>query len=332
MILICALLLAAAEREANHLDAASDLYRTGSIAYDRDRFKEAAEAFRRFVQLKPATPSAWAFLGLCEFELGSYDAGLKHLAKARALGLPEDDDLGQVSQYHYVLLLTRTRSFDQAIAQITAAAQRVPATEQWFMAAGLAGLRRPLLPRKLAAPDRPLVQGTGEAIWLQATRQTAPALHLYETLVAKYPGAPGLHFLYGSYLIGSDPVRAAAELQRELEITPAHIPALVVLVLEYLRKGDPAQAEPLARRAAEAAPDDFAAHTVYGRVLAAEERYPESVRELEHARDLAPGSPEARFSLASAYAQAGRQEGAAAERAEFLRLRKLRSEQQPARP
>ncbi len=48
---------------------------------------------------------------------------------------------------------------------------------------------------------------------------------------------------------------------------------------------------------------------------------PRGIQELEEARKLAPGSPQVRIALATAYAKAGRKEDAARERREFLRLR-----------
>ena len=49
-----------------------------------------------------------------------------------------------------------------------------------------------------------------------------------------------------------------------------------------------------------------------------------AIDSLETARRLAPDSPEVRFSLARAYAKAGRAEEAARERAEFIKLDKAR--------
>jgi len=50
------------------------------------------------------------------------------------------------------------------------------------------------------------------------------------------------------------------------------------------------------------------------------------IQELETARQQAPDSPQVRFSLAAAYAIAGRKDDAARERAEFVRLKQLADE------
>ncbi len=336
---------AAAEREANHLDRAVALYREGvaekpdwaegwwylaSIAYDRDRYSEAAGEFRRFVKLKPAVAAGWDFLGLCEFGAGDYGAALRSLTKAEEFDAPEEQ-LARVAEFHRVLLLTRAGRFDEALGRATGAATRVQGTEEWYVAAGLAGLRRPLLPGELRLGERPLVRGVGEAIWLQANQRADDALRAYEALAARYPDASGLHFLHGSCLLNTDVDRGLAELRKELEIKPDHVPALVVLCEQFLAKGNLDEAAMWGRRAVDVAPGDFAAHLSYGRVLAKQDRDEESVREFEGARGLAPGSPEIRFALASAYAKAGKPAEAAAERAEFLKLRKLRDDRLPAR-
>ncbi len=337
---------AAAEREASHLDRAVALYREGTalkrdwaegwwylgtIAYDRDRYGEAGGHFRQFLKLKPDVAAGWDFLGLCEFGTRDYDGALKDLTKAEQFGAPEEH-VAQVAEFHRVILLTRAGRFDDAMGRVTKAATRAPASEDWYVAAGLAGLRRALLPSELRMGERPLIRGTGEAIWLQANRRMDNALRAYEALTARYPDASGLHFLFGSCLLVTNVERGLAELEKELTVKPDHVPALVVLSQQALTKGELNQAATWGRRAVEIAPNDFAAHLAYGRVLAQQEQYGDSVREFERAKALAPGSPEIRFALASAYAKAGKPSEAALERAEFLKLRKLREAQSPGRP
>ncbi len=63
-----------------------------------------------------------------------------------------------------------------------------------------------------------------------------------------------------------------------------------------------------------------------GRLLVSNGEVEEGIKELETARQQASDSPPVRFSLATAYAKAGRSADAARERAEFLRLKKLADE------
>jgi Flp pilus assembly protein TadD len=78
-----------------------------------------------------------------------------------------------------------------------------------------------------------------------------------------------------------------------------------------------------AGRAVKASPEDFSTHIALGRALLAKENPTRAATELEVAVKLAPASPEARFSLASAYSRLGRKEDAARELAEFKRLESL---------
>ena len=68
-------------------------------------------------------------------------------------------------------------------------------------------------------------------------------------------------------------------------------------------------------------PDHYASHAILGQVLSdGNVDVTRGIHELEAAERMAPWQPEIRFSLAKAYAKAGRKEDAAKERAEFLKL------------
>ena len=81
-----------------------------------------------------------------------------------------------------------------------------------------------------------------------------------------------------------------------------------------------------ARRAVEADAQFFGAHAVLGKLLVNAGEVQQGIKELEIARQQAPDSPQVHFSLATAYAMAGRKTEAASERAEFARLKKLTDE------
>ena len=142
-------------------------------------------------------------------------------------------------------------------------------------------------------------------------------------MIAVYPQAPGVHYAYGSFLLGADPDKGLEVLKQELAISPNHVPALAAIAGEYLKREDPAAAQPFAESAARLAPTDFAARTAYGRTLTQLNDLPGAMRELETAVKLAPDSPHARFALAAAYARAGRKQDAEFQRKEFARLQKL---------
>jgi len=190
-------------------------------------------------------------------------------------------------------------------------------------AMGIAQLRRPIFPQEVAVDDREMVMMLGRAFSFQAQRNVAEALTAYEEVVTKYPNVPSVHYAFGTVLLTTSPERGAEQLIAELKVTPNHIPALVSLAAYYLKRGEAREGLPYAERAAKAGPADFAARATYGRVLLETDQLAKGITELEAARTLAPDSPEVRFSLASAYAKAGRTAEANREKAEFARLKKI---------
>ena len=97
------------------------------------------------------------------------------------------------------------------------------------------------------------------------------------------------------------------------------MPARLQIAFEYLKRGEAAQALPVASEAAKLAPDHFAARLALGQVLEMND-LPRALPELEKSAALAPGSPQAQFLLARAYTRAGRTADAERARAEFTRL------------
>ena len=80
---------------------------------------------------------------------------------------------------------------------------------------------------------------------------------------------------------------------------------------------------PFAHQAVEIDRESFVAHNALGRALVDSGDLESGIRELELSKRQAPGSPQTRIALASAYAKVGRNEDAAHERAEFLKLKQL---------
>jgi tetratricopeptide (TPR) repeat protein len=295
----------------------------GTIFYDADQYAGCAQAFTRFVALKPEVGPAQALLGLCEFEERKYDVALRHLFRAQELGFAGNEQIRNVALYHTALALIVTRNFEKAQEELAKLVAGAPATPLVRTAAGLAALRKPLLPSEIPEPDRALVVRMGEAMSAQLERRPNDASRLFEAILTDYPKAPEVHYVYGSILLNSNPTAGLALLKTELEISPQHVPALAAIAYEYLKEGNPSSALSYAERASHLAPADFAARVAYGRALLELGKISEAIQELEVAVQLAPSSPHARFALATAYSRAGRQEDAERERKEFSRLQKL---------
>ena len=330
-------------RTAGRLDDAVALYRRalvvnpkwdegwfflGSIHYEQDRAGECVSAFRRFTALKPKVSAGHAFLGLCLFQSKDYAGALNSLLEARRIGLPKGDQITDVATYHAILLFTKAGNFERALGALQVFAHRPQVDPKIIEAAGIAALRRAILPSELALDDRELVYRLGRTVMLVIERRPSEAAAMFDELLRDYPKAANLHYAYAGFLIGGDTDKAIAMLHKELSIQPGHLPSLVLLSLEYLKRGEATAARPFAEQAVQSGPENFTAHVVLGRALLALDDVPGAIRELEIAVKLEPTSPQTRIALASAYQRAGNQQAAARHRAEFQRLKQMIDEQE----
>ncbi len=333
---------AEAARQADRIDDAIALYKKGVslqpswedgwwelgvIFYEQDRFSEARDAFHRLTTLQPNVGAPWSMLGLAEFETKQYEPALSHLAKANTLHKGQEQAIADNANFHLALLLTRSEQYEPAMKLLSLFAQRNLNDAKFVEAMGIAALRKPLLPAEVVPTDRQLIMDVGRVMYDASALRTVEAGSEFKILVDQYPDTPNIHYLYGSFLLFSDANGGLAEMKRELEIAPAHVPALVTIAAEYIKRNDLKSALPYAEKAVELEPQSFPAHTVLGRVLAEGDIDPKrGVQELEEARKLAPSSPQVRIALATAYTKVGRKEEAAKERREFLRLRQALDE------
>jgi predicted Zn-dependent protease len=132
-------------------------------------------------------------------------------------------------------------------------------------------------------------------------------------LLAEYGKQPEVHFLVGSLLnFQIKPAEAAVEFQKELDINPRHIPAMLKLAEIDLESGKLSEAETLARNSVTIETRNPETHLILGRVLLVTGKVKEAALEFEAAERLAPNSSVIHFNLATAYQRLG--EKAQAER------------------
>lgn len=328
---------ATAARAAGRLDEAVTLYRQalktnpawgegwfflGSILYEQDKGAECVAAFQRFTVLQPNVSAGHAFLGLCSFQTKAYAPALAHLLKARQIGLPQGEQLTDVASYHAALLFTKEENYERALQVLQTFSARKEIDPKLIEAAGIAALRRPILPQELPLDDRELVYRAGRAVMIAGDRRAAEAADLFRDLVRDYPATPNLHYTYATLLLGGTPDEALRMFARELEVQPNHVPSLVMLAVENVTRGDFAAAKPFAEQAVRMSPRNFATHVALGRALLGLDEITRAIAELEIAGKLEPTSPQVRIALASAYQKAGNAAEAARQRAEFQRLKK----------
>ena len=325
-------------RQENRVDDAIALYKKGvtikpswdegwwslgTLNFGLDHFDDARDAFRHLTVIKPDVAMPWAMLGLCEFQTRQYAPSLEHLRRGIALGLGQEESIQDAAKLDEALLLTREQQYEASMKILALFAQRNLNGASFIEAMGIAALRKPLLPTELPPTDRQIVMDVGRVMYDATALRTTEAAAEFRILVDKYPDTPNIHYLYGSFLMFSDADKGLAEMKKELQVSPAHVPALVTVASEYIQRKEYKTGLPYAEKAVELEPQSFPAHAVLGRIFVEGEIDLErGTKELEEARKLAPSSPQVRIALATAYGKAGRKEDAARERQEFLKLRK----------
>jgi len=292
----------------------------GAMFYEKDAYEPARDAFQNLVALEPKRGQGWAMLGLCQFQTADFERAIVSLERGRSLGVNDNSELAAVVRYHTALLYIRFEQFEIAydiLKEFMKVGNESPKVIEAF---GLAMLRMPFLPKEIPPDKREEVLLAGQAGFDMAARRLSQARAAFDTLLARYPNEPNVHYGFGVFMISQDADIALKEFKRELEISPAHYPSMVQMAFEYLKRDQYNDALPLAERAVQLAPTMYAARNVLGRVLLELGQIDRSIKELEEGVKLAPSSPEMHFALARAYTRAGRKDDANRERELFKKL------------
>jgi tetratricopeptide (TPR) repeat protein len=319
---------AASARDADKLSEAIVLYREGvrqrpswqdgwwslgRILYEQDRFPEAQVAFLRFVAITPKPGPAWAYLGLCEYETKDFAHSMESIQRWAKEGFPGSDDLIVVARFHWALLLTQKGDFGNALHLLEGVAVKRGESMVLIEAMGLASLRIPSLPEDYPAERREQVWLAGKVTYYASTLDLAQAQTYSTQLLAEYGKLPEVHFLVGSLLnFQLKPAEAAVEFQKELQISPRHISAMLKLAQIDLESSKLTEAETLARNSVAIEARNPETHLTLGRVLLVAGQVKEAALEFEAAERLAPNSSVIHFNLSTAYQRLG--EKAQAER------------------
>jgi tetratricopeptide (TPR) repeat protein len=293
----------------------------GASEYQLKQYREAREALARAGELAPDNGAAWAFLGLAEYELADYPRALAHIAKAEGLGLPDNPQFISTVRVRGALIAMRAADFTAAIEQLRPLAMTGDQSPAAIEALGVASLTMPWLPGEVPAAKRALVDLAGRAMWALYAQKWTDADALFGQLGAQYPKEPGVHYLRGIYSVDRDMAAALKEFAAEVEVSPTHALARVQIAILHLRMGEPEAALDPAREAVRLAPGNLLCHLALGRALMALEKLAPAIAEFESALKIDPAYPHTHFYLGQAYRQAGREEDARREQAEFTRLK-----------
>lgn len=297
------------------------------LLYASARYPEATSELRTWVERQPNVGTAWALLGLCEFEGKDYGNAFIHLQHGAQLGFGGSPEAEGPARYHLALLQNRNGQFDDAIETLLPGTRTGTPATMVIIALGMAFLRTPLLPDQLDGSHVNLAQSAGDIAVLLQNSQYDKAYPKFQALLKEYPAVPFLHYDYGTALAAlSQFDEAEAQFQAETQISPRSELPFVGLASLALKRYRPAEALPSAQRAVQLASDSAEAHYVLGRAYLELDQNEQAVDEFEAASKLAPGMPEVHFNLAKAYAKAKLPEKAEQERATFVRLNGLAEE------
>ena len=325
---------ASAARIANDVPRAIDLYRQavqmnqqwkegwwylGSLLYDTDQYAPARDALAQLVKLEPRATPAWGLLGLSEFQTGDYPAALAHVQRSLASGGVQGQ-MDAVLRYHEALLLTRAGQFDTATQKYAAVARSAAPNPPLLAGIGLAALERAQLPNEIQPGDQDVVMAAGKVAFSILAQDYAKAGEGFADLLTRFPNSPGVHLLYGSYLLANAPEHAIDEFKKELNIAPSDARAAAMLAWALLNRREAVSALPYAKTAATAAPGSATAQYAFGRALAENGDVESGIEHLKTADKLNPSNLETHLALASAYSKAGRTELARQERARAMEL------------
>jgi len=296
------------------------LWYLGTLLYEKDRYSEACKVLRRFVAQDPKVGYGWAMLGMDEFQTQDYGRALDHLQRGMALGLGDHKKMASRVFYLTAVLLTRSERFDGSMELLFSMVASGEDTAPLVEPIGLAALRLPFLPREIPSDRREMVRMAGSAALALQAQRFEEAEKLFTNMEGTYPKEPGVHFLFGAYLLGVRPDDGIKEMMRELEISPSHVPARIRLAEEYVKQQQFDRGLSFAQEALRLAPKDASARMVLGEALLAKGDVAGGIRELEIVRDQLPDLARARWDLFRAYTAAGRTADASREKEEIGRL------------
>jgi tetratricopeptide (TPR) repeat protein len=270
--------------------------------------------------LRPDAGTGWALLGLSEFQTREYSRALDHLQRAMSAGVGDRQDLIQSVFYYAAVLLTRFERYDDSMQMLARMISTDSNPSRLIEPAGLAGLRLPLLPDEIVPDRKNLIALAGQAVVAAQTQHYEDASAKFKEMEAVYPNEPGVHFLYGAYLMQLHPEDGIREVKRELEISPSHVLARIRLAEQYLAQQQLEEAMQFAEEATKLDPKRASAHMLLGEALVAKGNLAAGTNELEIARDNDRLSSRIHWDLMRAYMKTDRTEDAMREKEEIEKL------------
>jgi predicted Zn-dependent protease len=296
------------------------LWYLSTLLYEKEHYADARDVLRRFVAHDSDKGPGWALLGMSEFQTREYSRALDHLRRAMALGMGGRKDMAQSVFYFVAVLLTRFEQYSDSMSMMLAMIKSGQQPDLLVEPVGLAALRMPLLPAEIPPDRRDTIRMAGQGALALEAEHRDEAEKIFSNMVAAYPNEPGVHFLYGAFLLDLRPDDGIREMKRELEVSPFQVPARLRLAEEYLKEEKFDEALSLAQQAVKLELKDAPAHMMLGEVLIAKGDLAGGIQELETAEKEAPQTVRTRWDLLRAYTTAGRKDDAQREKEEIEKL------------
>jgi tetratricopeptide (TPR) repeat protein len=151
-----------------------ELWNAAMADYSAANYAAAVDSLKKWIEARPAERNAndgtaWAIMGLSEFELKDYDNALIHLQRGQELGLSGSAESVRLAHYRLGLLLIRDSQFDAASRVLSPEADTGALASEIRFEMGLALLHIAKLPDDVAPQQRSFVDRAGEvAILLRA--------------------------------------------------------------------------------------------------------------------------------------------------------------------
>jgi tetratricopeptide (TPR) repeat protein len=177
-----------------------------------------------------------------------------------------------------------------------------------------------MLPKEIPPEEADLFLSAGKASISTMSGDLEHAQQALNDLAARFPDAPGVHYLRGTFLLVADTAQAVNEFKEELRVNPSNSTAGAMVAWTMLRAGELQTALPYAEKAAALAPSYAIAQFVYGRLLVETGSVERGIERLRAAETIDPSFLEPHLSLATAYSRIGRTEEARGERQVSLEL------------
>ncbi len=299
----------------------AELWNAAMSAYSTQRYAEAIAALKRWVERTPNRGTAWAVMGLAEFELKDYDNALIHLQRGQQLGLNGNFESVQLARYKLATLMLQKRQFEHAQDLLMSVAGHGPLAGEVRFALGMSLLRIGAWPGQVEISKKPLVAGAGEIGELLKDSKYDQVFTKCEALIRQHPETPFVHYIYGTGLANFSRYEQAAEqFREEIKINPETELPLLQLASIALKEHRVQEALLFAQRAVKVAPASAESHYLLGRASLEMGNDQQAIAELESAKTLAPDSAQIHYNLAKAYGRANLPEKAENERLIFSSL------------